>query len=242
MAQSHSSLLEGSALGLILATTIWVWRAAIRCGESSNKRPGGRRRARCGPISAAPLRYANLKPSRVAGGRFMMKVGPLLCALLLAGVAPPRLAAQSLADVCRAVITTRVGQWASFDATGGRSGGGKLRLAIVGSERAGDSTLYWFEMSFAGNDPSRSAILQLLTSGLGRSDARARAVIVKYGGQPAMKVSGAMADMLSTGLGRNNPAADWTARCTATHVVGWESVTVPAGTFRALPAPAESGP
>jgi hypothetical protein len=170
-----------------------------------------------------------------------MKPGPLLCALLFAGVAPPRLAAQSLADVCKAVITTKVGQWASYDATGGRSGGGKLRLAIVGTERAGDSTLYWFEMSFAAKDPSRSAILQLLTAGLGTTDARARAVIVKSGGQPAMKVSGAMADMLSTGLGRNNPAADWTARCTATHVVGWESVTVPAGTFRALHATSDSG-
>jgi hypothetical protein len=170
-----------------------------------------------------------------------MKPGLLLCALVCAGVAPPRLAAQSLADVCKAVITTKVGQWASYDATGGRSGGGKLRLAIVGTERAGDSTLYWFEMTFVATDPSRSAILQLLTPGLTSTDARARAVIVKYGGQPAMRVSGAMADMLSTGLGRNNPAADWTARCTATHVVGWESVTVPAGTFRALHATSDSG-
>src|SRR5260370_8486048 len=118
----------------------------------------------------------------------MMKVGPLLCALLLAGVAPPRLAAQSLADVCKAVITTRVGQWASFDATGGRSGGGKLRLAIVGSERAGDSTLYWFEMSFAGNDPSRSAILQLLTSGLGPSAPRAPPATFKYAAHPPIKI------------------------------------------------------
>ena len=170
-----------------------------------------------------------------------MKIGRLFCALLGAGVAAPRLAAQTLADVCKAVVTTKVGQWASYDATGGRSGGGKLRLAIVGTERAGDSTLYWFEMSFAGNDPSRSAILQLLTPGLATTDARARAVIVKYGAQPAMKVSGAMADMLSTGLGRNNPAADWTARCAGTHVVGWESVTVPGGTFRALHARSDSG-
>jgi hypothetical protein len=169
-----------------------------------------------------------------------MKTGPLLCALVAVG-APSGLAAQSLADVCKAVVLTKVGQWASYDATGGRSGGGKLRLAIVGTERAGDSTLYWFEMNFVGTDPSRSAILQLLTPGLATKDARARAVIVKYGGQPAMKVSGAMADMVSTGLGKNNPAADWTARCSATHVVGWESVTVPAGTFRALHATADAG-
>ncbi|HYL21936.1 MAG TPA: hypothetical protein VEU74_09240 [Gemmatimonadales bacterium] len=159
-----------------------------------------------------------------------MTTGRLLCAL---AVASPSLSAQSLADVCKAVATAKVGEWASYDATGGSSGG-KLRFAIVGSERAGDSTLYWFEMSFAGTDPTHTGIVQILTSSLSAGAAGTRAVIFKAGGQPAMKVSGQMAGAMGKGAGRNNSASDWGARCAAAHVVGWESVTVPAGTFHAL--------
>src|SRR2546422_4057233 len=37
-----------------------------------------------------------------------------------------------------------------------------------------------------------------------------------------------------TTLFRSKLAAEWAARCSMAQVVGWESVTVPAGTFRAL--------
>src|SRR2546425_4674103 len=86
----------------------------------------------------------------------MLKAGRLLVALTLA-LAPFALPAQrptDLADVCKVLGDAKPGQWASFDGTGS-SGVGKLRLAVVGSERAGDSTLYWFEVSFAGKDPGK---------------------------------------------------------------------------------------
>ncbi len=140
---------------------------------------------------------------------------PTVLAVLAALAVPAALAAQDLADLCKAVGNANVGQWAAFDATGGRSGGGggggggKLRLAIVGSERVGDSTLYWFEVNFTGPDPSHSGIVQILTPGVGAGPGGTHAVIIKAGAQPATKISGQM-------------------------VVGWESVTVPAGTFRAL--------
>ena len=53
--------------------------------------------------------------------------------------------ATDLADVCKVVGNAKPGQWASFDATNGGSEAGKVRLAVVGSEQAGDTTLYWFE-------------------------------------------------------------------------------------------------
>src|SRR5256886_17248090 len=90
----------------------------------------------------------------------MHRFGTLIMVLTLA-LAPFALPAQSptdLADVCKALGDAKPGQWAPFDGTGS-SGGGKLRLAVGGSERAGDWTLYWFEVSFAGNDPSKSSVV-----------------------------------------------------------------------------------
>jgi hypothetical protein len=40
--------------------------------------------------------------------------------------------------------------------------------------------------------------------------------------------------MMGQKPGQDNAAFDWASRCSGAHVVGWESVTVPAGTFRAL--------
>ena len=56
-----------------------------------------------------------------------------------------------------------------------------------------------------------------------------------------MKISGQMAGMMGERAGQNNSASDWAGRCNAAHVIGWESVTVPAGTFRALHVKADDG-
>src|SRR5947208_5987971 len=86
----------------------------------------------------------------------MHRFGKLSAALTLGALATLPLAAQSptdLADVCKVLGGAKLGQWASFNGTSGGSGG-KIRLAVVGSERSGDSTLYWFEVSFAGDRKS----------------------------------------------------------------------------------------
>src|SRR5213080_2120220 len=127
----------------------------------------------------------------------MLKAGRLLVALSLGALAPFALPAQSptdLADVCRVLGDAKPGQWASFDGTGS-SGVGKLRLAVVGSERAGDSTLYWFEVSFAGKDPGKSGVVQILTGSLASGLESPRALVFKVGPQPAMRISGEMAGM-----------------------------------------------
>jgi hypothetical protein len=169
----------------------------------------------------------------------MLKPGSLIATITLGTLAALPLSAQSatdLADVCKAVGDAKLGQWASFDATGsGSGGGGSLRLALVGSERGGgDSTLYWFEVNFTGKDPAHSGTVQILSSSLASGSASPRALIIKAGPQPAMKVSGEMAGMMGQKAGQNTTALDWAARCNGARVVGWESVTVPAGTFRAL--------
>ncbi|HEV2751154.1 MAG TPA: hypothetical protein VGV12_11585 [Gemmatimonadales bacterium] len=175
----------------------------------------------------------------------MRTLGRLLTTIVLGALAAPPsgLHAQApteLADMCKAVGEAQVGQWASFDATAS-TGGGKLRLAVVGSERSGDSTFYWFEVNAAGKDPSRSGIVQILAPNLASGATSPRALIVKWGGQPAVKVSGQMAGMMAQKEGQGSSAFDWAAQCTSAHVVGWESVTVPAGTFRALHVTANDG-
>jgi hypothetical protein len=166
----------------------------------------------------------------------MRTPAPLITALALGALVTPALSAQTptdLADVCKALGNAKVGQWASFEGTSA-SGGGKLRLAVVGSERASDSTLYWFEVNFAGQEPGKSGVVQILAPNLASGSAAPRSLVVKIGAQPAMRISGEMAGMMGQKPGQDNAAFDWASRCSGAHVVGWESVTVPAGTFRAL--------
>ncbi|PYP02207.1 MAG: hypothetical protein DMD25_10550 [Gemmatimonadetes bacterium] len=173
----------------------------------------------------------------------MHRFGKLSAALTLGALATLPLAAQSptdLADVCKVLGGAKLGQWASFNGTSGGSGG-KIRLAVVGSERSGDSTLYWFEVSFAGKDPGKSGVVQILTGSLASGLESPRALVFKAGPQPAMKISGEMVGMVGKQGRDNTTAFDWAGRCSGAHVVGWESVTVPAGTFRALHVTTDDG-
>src|SRR5947199_8250349 len=101
-----------------------------------------------------------------------------LAPAVLAGQAP---APSDLADMCKTVGQGQVGQWAAFDATGS-SGSGKLRLAVVGSERSGDTTLYWFEVNAAGKDPSHSGVLQMLAPSPAALTVTPHASIAQRGG------------------------------------------------------------
>ena len=174
----------------------------------------------------------------------MSRPRSLIATLAIGFLAVPVLRAQTatdLADVCKTVGDAKPGQWASFDATNGGSEAGKLRLAVVGSERAGDTTLYWFEVSFMGKDPGHSGVVQILNPSLAAGVAAPHGLIVKMGAQPAMKIPGPMATLMGKQAGQNTSAFDWAARCSGAHVVGWESVTVPAGTFRTLHVATDDG-
>src|SRR2546421_1718540 len=86
----------------------------------------------------------------------MLRSGGPMSVLTIAALAARVLTAQTPADltqVCKAVGDAKPGQWASFDATNGGAEAGKLRLAVVGSERAGGPTPYWVEGGFPGQEP-----------------------------------------------------------------------------------------
>jgi hypothetical protein len=164
----------------------------------------------------------------------MVKPGRLAAAVALGGLVAPGVAAQSLADLCRSASTAKVGQWASFAVSGGASGGGKLRLAIVGSQRQGDSTLYWLEIAgTSATDPARNGIMQFLVADLGEH-ATPRAMIAKVGTQPPMKMPQQMLAMSSQTAAQHNSALAFTHHCEGAQVVGSETVAVPAGSFATL--------
>lgn len=144
------------------------------------------------------------------------------------------LAAQEAPDLCTEwqERTPVVGQWASYLVSGGDADGTTMRMAIVGSETQGDSTFYWYEMAIESTKDQRM-IMQMLVPGLAYHMTRVRSVVMKAGDQPAMKLPQQMVGMMTSRM-MPNFAAQMARECQETEVVGWETVSVPAGSFRSL--------
>lgn len=129
----------------------------------------------------------------------------------------------------------RVGQWASYNWTGGRAEGNSMRMAIVGTEAVAGAPHYWYEMSIHDSNKGEKGktIIQMLVPGLFYQTGGVRGMIMKSGDQAAMRMPEQMVSMMGKSMGQN-VAADIARRCREMDLVGWEQVTVPAGTFRAL--------
>jgi len=166
----------------------------------------------------------------------MLRVVRWTVTLSLGVVAGQTLAAQELARICASAGKVTVGQWATYAGAGGQVDREALRLAIVGSERQGDSTLYWFEVNHQGaGGAGRGEIWQLLVPGLGLGATEVRGLIVKLGTAPAMRVD-QMLPLMTGQMGQTNPALEFARRCASARALGWETVNVPGGTVRALHA------
>jgi hypothetical protein len=162
----------------------------------------------------------------------------LLALFLAAPPAPPRpLVAQEKDQLCNDIQRRpmRVGQWASYTWTRGRADGTTMRFALVGTEAVEGTTYYWYEMAM--NDPKKGAkgktVIQMLVPGLGYQAGGVRRMIMKSGEDAAMRMPDQMVRMMGGRMGQNL-AADIARKCQEMEFVGWEQVTVPAGTFRAL--------
>jgi len=164
----------------------------------------------------------------------MSRFVPALAASASLGICCLSLAAQDPAELCKAIGTVTVGQWASYSVTGASGHRGKARFAIVGSERRRDTTLYWFEISGNGTGTRGEGVMQVLVPGLGVEASGIHGMVVKTAGQPAMKMPDQMLGMMNQRMAENNPALAITRRCASARAVGWETVTVPAGSVKAL--------
>ena len=165
----------------------------------------------------------------------MLKTGQLFLALALGGSALAAQGPAGPAELCRAASEAKIGQWASYDVSGGQGGGSKIKFAIVGSERRGDTTLYWMEIAGGSTkDPGSNGIMQILVPGPGARATSIHGIIVKVGSQPAMKMSPQMLGMMGARMAQDNMALEFARQCATGHVVGPETVSVPAGSIPAI--------
>ena len=156
-----------------------------------------------------------------------------MVSLLMLLAASP-LAAQDKEKICTDLQNRpmRVGEWADYRWKGGRADGSTMRMALVGTEAVAGKPNYWYEIAF--NDATRGkTILQVLVPGFGFQASSIHGLIMKSGTEPAMRMPEQMVQMMAGQMDRSFEA-DFTRKCQQMTVVGWEQLTVPAGTFRAL--------
>jgi len=168
---------------------------------------------------------------------------PCVIPLAAALVAAAPLAAQDLASLCKTVTRPPVGAWAEYSYTGGPQAGSTMRVAAVGTEARGDTTMLWLEMSMRAPVPSGDSgvnatipvIAKVLVPGWGTDMSRPRTAIMKYGSAPAMLMP------TDQGGGPGGAGPDLLDNCRSSQVVGWEQVSVPDGSYRALHVRSSSG-
>src|SRR5262245_35843300 len=151
----------------------------------------------------------------------------LILAGLAASFATAPLAAQNAcAEYNR---TPTIGAWSEW-----QSKEGKLRLAAIGKEQKDGQDLYWIEMQGAGSAPGdKGGILQVLVPAFPYDTGTVRGAIMKPTGQPAMKANDQMLGMMRSHM-TDSPATSALRDCVNWNKVGDESITVPAGTFKAV--------
>ena len=165
----------------------------------------------------------------------------IAAATFLVALAPVVTAAQDLTSICETVQHPRVGAWSEFKMIGGRNDGATMRMSVVGTERREGAAYLWLEIVMRGfgagrgEDASgpRLMISKMLVPGFGPGMGQPAVTIVKIDDVPAM-------EMPHGGQGPGSPKSGL-ENCRNARVVGWESVTVPAGTFRALHVVGASG-
>lgn len=159
----------------------------------------------------------------------------LLVACLALSAVP--LAAQEFNQFCRGNPKLTVGQWSSYKYVGGPADGSTMRMAIVGSERQGDSTFLWYEMNLTdAKHPDRPpTITQILVSGLGTPNFSIHGMVMKAGNNKAMRYPDMMLQMMAGPIKKGvGGMIEQKCKQGAIQVLGWETVTVPGGSFRTL--------
>jgi hypothetical protein len=153
----------------------------------------------------------------------------ILFALAL-GLSTPNtsLAAQALAEVCRPLEHPVVGNWARYRLRGGTADSSEVRMALVGREGIADREYVWQE-SVVTTAAGDAVIQSLVPASPYDPTAIQRAIVRPPGQSPAEVPSTALARMPAGG--QSSAGLD---ACRQGEVVGWETVTVPAGQVRAL--------
>ena len=149
-------------------------------------------------------------------------------ALSLTLLAAPAVAQEP--DCLAEIKMPAVGQWAEYQGMMKKEPY-TMRYAVVGEEERDGQKLKWMELRMVGAKPDKTMIYQVLTPGSPAEMDQAREVVMKTGTKPPMKLNQMMLGMIRGQLKKNSVMA---YVCEGVTLTGEESVTVPAGTFKAL--------
>ncbi len=156
----------------------------------------------------------------------MWTAGLLLCT-------PAALNAQTLAEVCSAVGQLDSGSYVTYELDGASPTGqqiSEMRFALVGQEAGGSEAGFWYEFRAMAEE---MIIVQMLVPGFPFDPADIRALVLKSGEQPAMKIPSEMLGLVRSQI-EQNEMAEFAKQCAESEVLGTETVSVPAGEFYTL--------
>ena len=122
-----------------------------------------------------------------------------------------------------------VGQWAEYTGVMNKEPY-TLRYAVVGAEEREGKSMKWLELKMVGEKKDKNMIYQVLTPGNPAEMDQAQEIVFKAGDKQAMKMNGMMMRMIRGQLEKSSVLANL---CEGVTLAGKESVTVPAGTFKA---------
>ena len=143
-------------------------------------------------------------------------------------VAPP--AAGQGQDCLAGLKMPEVGQWAEYQGVMNNKPY-TMRYAVVGAEEREGKPMKWLELRMVGEEADKNLVYQVLTPGNAAEMDQAEEIIFKSGDRQPMKMSGMMMKMIRGQLQKNSILGNV---CEGVTIAGKESVTVPAGTFKAV--------
>jgi hypothetical protein len=118
-----------------------------------------------------------------------------------------------------------VGKWAEWE----MPGTGRMRVAVVGSERREGASHVWIEMNVTGG--KGGMVMKFLVPKYPYMMEDVKEVVMKPEGRPAMKLPASMVQQMGSQMTGGDPTRDFARRCAAATSLGQERITVPAGTF-----------
>jgi hypothetical protein len=170
--------------------------------------------------------HGSRRPAR--GRRWRRTALGLVLPALVAATAMPA-GAQNLSEACRWLQTPTIGEWASYRLTAdGRDDSTTVRIAIVGRAGVNGVEHLWQEAVMRAG--SMRTVVQSLVPAAPYDPTTIRRAIVQAPGRDPVELSPqALAMMPSGSQGTGGVDA-----CRRGRPEGWETISVPAGTFRAL--------
>lgn len=152
----------------------------------------------------------------------------IILPLLLLALATAGFAQQ---DCLHQIKFPAVGRWAEYNAVYNQKDPYTVRYAVVGSETREGKDLQWVEMRMTGSKKDQNMVYQMLVPGSIMEMDKVEEIVFKPGDKPAMKMNGMMMGMIRGQLEKQSFYRD---ACKGVTLVGEESVSVPAGTFKTM--------